>query len=96
QAHALLKRPDRVVTSGDNFPPREVRRRPDWVEDYYILNMPRPWVLWSAGLPAELRPVPLWPWLSVGVLGVAVASWQLSQRRQRMLRMLRRKLVAIT
>jgi len=78
QAYRALKRPEPVVTTGMSRPPRALREaRPNWMDDYYILNVPRPWILWAAGLPPELRPVPLLPWLALGLLGLVLSTWQL-------------------
>jgi hypothetical protein len=68
----------RVVTSAIGRPLRKlIQGRTDWQDDYYVLNAPRPWPLWSAGLPAELRPVPLLPWAMLGVFALGLSAWRL-------------------
>jgi hypothetical protein len=80
-AYQRLLMPERVVTTSMGRVPVAVRReRLDWANQYYVLNAPRPWVLWSLGLPAELRPAPVLPWLGLGLFGLLLSLWRLLSR----------------
>jgi hypothetical protein len=73
--------PARVVTTGSGrLTSAERKARPRWMDEYYVLNAPRPWLLWSLGLPAELRPAPVLPWLGLGLLGLLLSLRRLRSR----------------
>ena len=54
-------------------PPANVPRSsaPDWIRNFQIFYLPKPWPLWMSWLPSEIRPIDIGPWLA-GLLGVTV------------------------
>lgn len=55
---ALVPGPQpRPITAAIYGPPMELRpSSPQWMRDYLVFFVPRPWTLWSLYLPDEQRP----------------------------------------
>lgn len=62
------------MTSSTFAPPEEdVGRIPEWMREYLVFVVPRPWTLWSRYLPEELRPGPTGLMTSIGAAVAALS-----------------------
>jgi hypothetical protein len=66
-------RPMSMTSSTFGPPPEDVGRMPEWMREYLVFVVPRPWALWSRYLPDELKPGPTGMMTMIGGVVAAVS-----------------------